>query len=49
VRANDGFWWVALINTRGLAPANKNTINGLDRLMWKIRNDVDNWPAGQAL
>jgi CubicO group peptidase (beta-lactamase class C family) len=49
VRADDGYWWVALINTRGLAPANKNTINGLDRLMWKIRNDVDNWPAGQAL
>jgi hypothetical protein len=49
VRTSDGFCWAALINTRRLVPDNKSTINGLERLMWKIRNDVDNWPAGQDL
>lgn len=49
VRTNDGYCWAALTNTRRGEPENKSTIKGLERLMWKIRNDVDNWPAGQDL
>ncbi len=49
VRTDDGFCWAALVNTRRRDPEGKRTILGLDRLMWKIRNDVDNWPAGTDL
>ncbi|MFF7967075.1 serine hydrolase [Streptomyces sp. NPDC007903] len=48
VRTGDQFCWVAVMNTRRLEPKDKNpkdkdTVAGLDNLMWTIRDEVDHW------
>ncbi|MFC4562216.1 serine hydrolase [Nocardiopsis mangrovi] len=50
-RTKDGYCWVALANTgrKDTADPDRSTENGLTRLMWDVHDQVDVWPAGQAL
>jgi len=44
VRTADGFCWVALVNSgRTSSDRTKDTLSGLDALMWGIRDKVEVW------